>query len=288
MPGETAVGDRPTAVTALDELIDGWEAPQATAGVVGEGEGVLATYGDTGRRSDWASVTKLATTLAALVAVEEGTLDLDDPAGPPGATVRHLLAHTSGLAFDQHQVVAEPGKRRVYSSVGFEELARTLADRGAMAFERYLEEAVLEPLGMSGSRLEGSPAGGMAGPLDDLLRLAAELLSPTLVSADTLRHATTVAFPGLSGVLPGFGRYDPLDWGLGFELRDDKSPHWTGRRNSPGAFGHFGSSGSFLWVDPQVGLACAALSGREFGSWAVEAWPAFSDAVVKEFGTRDR
>ena len=32
----------------------------------------------------WASVTKLATALAALVAVEEGVVDLDDPAGPRG------------------------------------------------------------------------------------------------------------------------------------------------------------------------------------------------------------
>ena len=58
-------------------------------------------------------------------------------------------------------------------------------------------------------------------------------------------------FPGLVGVLPGFGRMDPNDWGLGFELRDAKSPHWTGARNSPRTFGHFGGSGTFLWVDPE-------------------------------------
>ena len=93
-----------------------------------------------------------------------------------------------------------------------------------------------------------------------------------------------MAFPGLRGVLTGFGRQDPLDWGLGFELRDAKSPHWTGSRNSPSTFGHFGGSGSFLWVDPEAGLACAVLSGREFDAWARDAWPAFSDAVLAEYG----
>jgi CubicO group peptidase (beta-lactamase class C family) len=72
----------------------------------------------------------------------------------------------------------------------------------------------------------------------------------------------------------------PNDWGLGFELRDRKSPHWTGTRNSPATFGHFGAAGTFLWVDPDAGLACAVLTDEPFGPWAVEAWPALGDAVL--------
>jgi CubicO group peptidase (beta-lactamase class C family) len=121
------------------------------------------------------------------------------------------------------------------------------------------------------------------GSLDDLLRLGQELLSPTLLSPETLGEATTVQFPGLSGVLPGLGRQDSNDWGLGFELRDHKSPHWTGATNSAATFGHFGQSGSMLWVDPSAGLACAALADRDFGPWAAEAWPRLSDAVLAEF-----
>ena len=83
----------------------------------------------------------------------------------------------------------------------------------------------------------------------------------------------TVQFPGLDGVLPGFGKQTPNDWGLGFELRDAKSPHWTGARNSPRTFGHFGRSGTFLWVDPDAGVALACLTDRNFGDWAKEAWP---------------
>src|SRR5439155_111356 len=81
---------------------------------------------------------------------------------------------------------------------------------------------------------------------------------------------------GLVGVLPGFGRMEPNDWGLGFELKDAKSPHWTGARNSPRTFGHFGSTpgtATFLWVDPEARLACAALADVSFGDWAKDAWP---------------
>ena len=59
-----------------------------------------------------------------------------------------------------------------------------------------------------------------------------------------------------------------MDWGLGFELKDAKSPHWTGTRNSRRTFGHFGGSGTFLWVDPEPGLATACLTDREFDEWA--------------------
>ncbi len=137
---------------------------------------------------------------------------------------------------------------------------------------------MLEPLALAGS-LRSSPAWGYRGPLDDLLALAGELLEPTLVAPETLAEATSVQFPGLAGVLPSWGRMEPNDWGLAFELRDGKSPHWTGTLASPRTFGHFGAAGTFVWVDPDAGLACGVLTDREFGDWAIEAWPRFSDAV---------
>jgi CubicO group peptidase (beta-lactamase class C family) len=259
-------------------LIDAWEAEHAAAGVARAG-GARHVYGEREHVFWWASVTKPVTALAVLVAVEEGVVDLDEPAGPPGSTVRHLLAHASGLPPDDRQPLSPPGRRRVYSNAGFEWLAETVAGRAEMPFAEYLGAAVLRPLGLA-AELRGSPASGLRGTIGDLVAVGAELLEPTLLAPETLAEATAVAFPGLVGVLPGFGRMEPNDWGLGFELRDAKSPHWTGARNSPRTFGHFGRGGTFLWVDPDAGLACAGLSDREFGEWAKEAWPALADAVL--------
>jgi CubicO group peptidase (beta-lactamase class C family) len=264
------------------ERIEGWDAAHAAVAVVAA-EGVVATRGDEEHVFGWASVTKLLTATAALVAAEEGAIELDEAAGPPGSTARHLLAHASGLPFEGGRPIAAPGARRIYSNTGYEELGRFVGERTGIAFAEYLEEAVLRPLGMAGSSLAGSPASEMVGPLHDLAGFAHELLEPRLVAAETYAEATTVQFPGLAGVLPGFGRYDPNDWGLGFELRDDKTRHWTGSRNSARTFGHFGGAGTFVWIDPDARLACACLTDREFGDWALEAWPALSDAVLAEF-----
>jgi CubicO group peptidase (beta-lactamase class C family) len=94
----------------------------------------------------------------------------------------------------------------------------------------------------------------------------------------------TVAFPGLGGILPGFGRQEHNDWGLGVEIRDAKKPHWTGALNSPGTFGHFGQSGAFVWVDPLWQLTLVSVAERPFGAWAAQVWPALSDAVITSLG----
>ncbi len=294
-PGRGAAGVlwRPDVPEAADvpgaAHVPGAAVPSVADGTAGEPNElvhpvVVGTEGPVEETFFWASVTKLCTALAVLVAVEEHTLALDDPAGPPGSTVAHLLSHASGLGPSGRRVLAAPGQRRIYSNGNYELLGETLAERAGMPFVNYLTEAVLEPLGMDGASLPAgaSPAAGMTGTVLDLLALGAELLVPTVVAPETLALATSVAFPGLSGVVPGFGRYDPCDWGLGPEIRNGKQPHWTGWRNSPATFGHFGRAGGFLWVDPVAGVACATLSDQEFGPWAVAAWPAFSDAVLHE------
>jgi CubicO group peptidase (beta-lactamase class C family) len=200
--------------------------------------------------------------------------------------VRHLLAHTSGLAFDEHRQVAAPGTRRLYSNAGFDVLAETVEKATGIPFPQYAAEAVFEPLGMVGTRIDPAsknPAGaGGVSTAADLARFAAELQAPRVLHPSTLAEATTVAFPGLDGVLPGFGHQRPNDWGLGFDLRDHKAPHWMGLNSAPSAFGHFGQAGTFLWVDPVAGAACVALTDRPFGTWAAELWPPFTDAVLRE------
>ena len=259
--------------------VEGWPAETVAVGVLRGGEEV-ASHGPRDHVFRWASVTKPATALATLVAAEEGILDLDDAAGPEGSTVRHLLAHASGLPFDGRAPISPPGKRRIYSNTGFEVLAEAVGAAAEMPFPEYLRAAVLGPLELRTAESGRSAGSGMRGSLDDLLRLAAELQRPRLVAPETLAEATSVQFPGLVGVLPDIGRMEPNDWGLGFELRDDKRPHWTGSRNSARTFGHFGGSGTFLWVDPDADVALACLTDLDFGRWSLDAWPALSDAVI--------
>jgi CubicO group peptidase (beta-lactamase class C family) len=79
--------------------VDGWSPDNVADGDV-DPEGVRDWHGDEAREFRWASITKPVVALATLVAAEEGVVDLDEEAGPPGSTVRHLLAHASGLPFD--------------------------------------------------------------------------------------------------------------------------------------------------------------------------------------------
>jgi CubicO group peptidase (beta-lactamase class C family) len=259
--------------------IDDWPVPFAAAGVLSAG-GQVEMHGDSSRVVHLASVSKPVAALAVLVAAEEGVVDLDEPAGPPGSTVRHLLAHASGLPFEGETPIAPPGRRRIYSNEGFRVLGAHLAERAEMPFADYVRAAVCEPLRI-GLDPEGDPGSGMQASLRDVLAFAAELLTPRLVADETAAEMTSVQFPGLSGVLPDWGRFDSLDWGLGVQL-NTRPPSWMGAKTSPRTLGHFGGSGTFLWVDPEARVACAALANREFGDWAKSAWPALSDAVLAE------
>lgn len=260
--------------------VDDWPVDNVSAAVVGP-TGIVASRGDDARVYRLASVTKPIVAVAALIAVEEEAISLDDPAGPDGSTVRHLLAHASGLDFaDRDEVRAEPGERRIYSSAGFEVLADHIADATGIPFPDYLREAVCVPLGLDSIVLEGSAGHGASGSLADLAVFAGELIAPRLLSAETLAEAATEQFRGIDGIVPGYGMHKPCPWGLGLELRDAKHPHWTGQRNSPETFGHFGQSGTLLWVEPETDTALVVLTDRDFGDWAKPLWPALSDAVV--------
>src|SRR4051794_40259410 len=198
-----------------------------------------------------ASVTKLLSSLAVLAAVEAGHLGLDDEPGdervPAGATVRHLLAHASGVPAELGEVQPvrgtrgrEPGQRRGYSNAGVRLLAGGGGRGGGAGLRDWLGASVLAPLGGSSPALGPDrgvgqdPAAGAVTTLPDLAMLAGCLLErgAPVVAAALFDDAVTVQFPGLAGLVPGVGRYDPCDWGLGFELKDGKRRHWMGDARS--------------------------------------------------------
>lgn len=259
-----------------------WPVPHVAAAAVLP-DGSVLSEGDTNRRFALASISKMLVGYTLVIAAEEGSLSLDAPAGQPGCTIRHLLAHAGGYAFDGPTPIARPGGRRIYSNTGIELAADALSSATGIEFAQYLQEAVLDPLGMNSTTLVGSPAHGMSSTVDDLLRFVHELRSSRLLSAEGARSYRSVQFTGLAGIVPGFGRFDDCPWGLATEIRGGKQPHWTGSRNSPATFGHFGGAGTMLWLDPAINVACIALADLDFDRWADVArreWPALSDSII--------
>ncbi|MCO4834743.1 MAG: beta-lactamase family protein [Acidimicrobiaceae bacterium] len=267
----------------LSVLTSTW--PGSSVLAIADETSAIGSTGDLDWVTRIASISKLFTSYACLVALEEGTISLDDPAGPHGSTVRHLMAHASGLGFETDaSSTFSPGTRRIYSNVGMEQLAAHLEAAAGMSFTDYLVEAVIEPLGLIGFEASGSPAHGMRASVNHLLVFGRELLRPTLIAPETLAQATSPVFPELRGALPGFGSADPNLWGLGFEIRGNKKPHWTGILHDPTTFGHFGGSGSFLWVDPSRRLIGASVSTEVFGQWAVDGWAPVNTVLIERYG----
>ena len=268
-----------TSSTALGPFFE-----EQLSGLVITADGRTNSFGDPTAVVSVASVTKPLFAYAVLIAIEEGSIDLDEPVGPFGSTVRHLLAHAGGVGFTETDPVSAPETRRIYSNYGFDLLGRHLEQATGFSSAEYLAEAVFQPLGMASSNLNGSPAKDALSTADDLARFVEELLHPTLISRETQRQMTTVQFPGLAGIVPGIGPFRPNPWGLGVEIRGAKNPHWTGRNNSVDTYGHFGANGSFIWIDPVHEVATIVTNDRAFGPWALTSWPALSDAVLDQFG----
>ncbi|OMG10797.1 penicillin-binding protein [Actinomyces naeslundii] len=245
--------------------------------------GALYESGDVDEIFPFASITKPIVAWSALVAVDRGLLDLDAPAGAPapdGATIGHLLSHSSGIATDSDERLATPGTRRIYSNRGIEILGERLQEATGTPLETWVESTVLEPLGMASVLIPGSPAHSGEGSARDLSLFARELASPRLVSPALAERACAPVLPELDGVLPGYGRQVPNPFGLGVEVRGAKSPHWTGKGNSPQTFGHFGQSGSFIWVDPVAERQAVFLGAEPFGQIHRKTWPALGDQIL--------
>ncbi len=265
---------------ALDQILEpvaDFPARNVSAALLGpDGTGSL---GDVDKAYAVASVTKPVAAYAVMVAVEEGALELDQEASawgaPEGATVRHLLAHASGVGFDSRTLQKPVGQRRIYSSAGYEILADAVAAETGIEFPEYLRQAVLEPLGMGATYLEGSAGHGLTSTVRDLGAFAREVASPQLLDVSTVDQMFTVQYPGLRGLVPGYGSFKDCQWGLGFEIHGDKD-HWMGALPADAA-GHFGMSGTYLWLAGEY--AMVMLTDHDFGDWAKPLWAQANTAI---------
>ncbi|NEK06131.1 serine hydrolase, partial [Rhizobium leguminosarum] len=137
-------------------------------------------------------------------------------------------AHASGVGLDSRKAQKPVGERRIYSSAGFEILDDFLHERSGMHLGEYARLGVFEPLGMDSAEIYGSAGHGGRASLSDMRAFARELTAPMLLSEQTLIDAFANQFGELRGIVPGYGMQKPCPWGLGFEIRGEKAPHWTG------------------------------------------------------------
>ncbi len=289
------------------EFLSSWPAMKKSACLVDYANGInVEYYGDSRQSFALASVSKPLTAMTVLCAAQEEIISLDDLL-PRGFSRSDLLSHQSGLRFDINGAISitdcqnalgginesyfqsEPRQRRIYSNLGYEVLAFDLELKSQMTFREYLDEALLSPLQMHDTLLDitiypqAGPFGAAAGIRStnaDIAKLILELIDGNLID-DTLKdRALRPNTPSLDGVLPAYGYFAENSWGLGFEVKGIKSPHWMGTLNSHSAYGHFGQSGTFLWVDPELRLACCLLTDRPFDKFAKENWPTLSDSII--------
>ncbi|NNN19165.1 MAG: beta-lactamase family protein [Acidimicrobiaceae bacterium] len=286
--------------SGLAERIEEWPVNNCSCFVLNFRSGSVDIVGDQGLLFRWASVSKLASSLGLLSAVTEGVFGLDEKL-TNGSIVSDVLAHASGLATDidlsrdifNQKLVVPARTKRIYSNIGFELLATEFEIISKIQFKDYLADVLFRVAGMETASVSGDfwphagrsgAAAGILGSLNDLIGLATALYSGTpYLDNDLLSRAKTPYLPDLPGILPGFGDMPRNPWGLGLEIRGDKFPHWTSRSNSPATYGHFGASGTFLWIDPSVQLAVGVLTDRDFGPWAQQCWPVLSDFVIESY-----
>ncbi|HYF58059.1 MAG TPA: serine hydrolase domain-containing protein [Burkholderiaceae bacterium] len=132
----------------------------------------------------WWSFTKTLVAVAALRLVEQGRLALDAPLPAAPFTLRQLLQHRAGLgdygALPAYRAAVEradepwsddvlfrhvppsrllfaPGEGWAYSNVGYLLARRTIEAACGAGLDRVLEEQVLGPLGLAGSRFARGP-----------------------------------------------------------------------------------------------------------------------------------
>lgn len=220
-------------------------------------------------------------------------------------TVRDLMTHTSGMPFrpgDMTKTLAEvvdlsaqrpldfePGTKYLYSDAGFGILGRIIEVVTGQRYEKFMEEKILQPLGMkdtffapapperwdriaSAYVLEegklkkwhqdiyrrshnfGHPAFGIFSTAPDMFAFYQMMLNGGTYNGRWIlsRASVEVMTQVHTGELEVPYYLPGLGWGLGWGVV--RAPLGTLRLASIGTYGHGGGLGTFGWVDPKKDL----------------------------------
>jgi CubicO group peptidase (beta-lactamase class C family) len=256
--------------------------PDGEHGVIGKSQG----------RYRLASITKLLTTYVVADAVVGGFVGFEDlVASPqlksPDVTLQDLLSHSSGIRPDELQSI-DRHKKRIYTNEAFDLAGEFLISKLGKDFKEttignLFEDGLNSFLGAS-FNFEGTCSASATGTLEDLILLMNEMRNPTYLDFQTHKFLTTPFLPELEGILPGWGNFKRNTFGVGFEIRGNKQPHWTGSVSSPETFGHFGQSGAFIFHDPIKNVSACCLTNQDFSGWAKEEFPKLSNLIYEVCG----
>lgn len=264
--------------------------PNVDAVGVVDPDGELSVFGTVKGRYGFASVTKLLTTQVIADAVASGFVSFDDWVNDEyfnkgQVSLSDLLSHSSGIRPDHLECVA-PREKRIYTNEAFELAGNFVMKRLGADFENYaIGDLFEEGLGLhlnSTIKMNGSCAHSANGSFEDLLAFAQEIRQPTFLEPQIHSQLVKPYLPELSGVLPGWGNYDRNEFGIGYEIKGDKSPHWTGSKSSPQTYGHFGQSGVFVFHDPVNMITASCVTNHDFGPWSKEAFPKMCDDIYEK------
>lgn len=177
--------------SVVNEALRRWTVPGAVVGILRDGRTELHAYGTANLDVGWpvrddmlfrvASISKVFTATLAMIAVDDGLLDLDRPIvrylpelelvdaeARATITMRHLLSHTSGIYGDYSADYGlgddalmralpifatlpqqtRPGELWAYCNSGFQLAGTVLARIFGTTFDEAMELRVFKPLGL--------------------------------------------------------------------------------------------------------------------------------------------
>ena len=181
--------------------------------------------------------------------------------------------------------IARPGTRRIYSNYGFEVAAALVAERAEMPFAEYFAAT------WAGTAIAARGLRRLGGVGDGRRSRSSLPASCRRRGGSRPRRSPRrrrCSSPASSGCCPGSDGRTRTTGGSASSCATASHPTGRARATRRATFGHFGRSGTFLWVDPEAGLALGCLTDLAFGDWAADAWPRLSDAVVLRTGQIER
>lgn len=262
---------------SANSLTDGWPGAPAVV-LLSLKDGLvkrIAEAGDLDEVRPWASISKMAVSLAFGVESDWELNRFDMPLGPPGSTLANLLSHSSGLGLEEGDPVVPVATQRIYSNYGIDLAVDSIL--GDNTADSWLQQRIFQPFGMNSTKLVDRPSSGVVGSTNDLVKFAVAWLRPDAVAKETRNRLIKPYAPQLNGFVPGFGKFSPCPWGLGPEVRGDKQ-HWMGDW-PPASFGHFGKSGALLLLNADEQIALVVTSTEPFAGWATKLWPTWTSAM---------